>query len=276
MWTSSWSTHNVDHHHSLQNYGNLPIFFQSFDNSLPAIYESFIGHLLEKTRITIERGERVLILALTKKSSEEIANYMIAQWFKTYYLHSEIDTIDRREIINKLKSWEIDVLVWVNLLREGIDMPEVWFIAILDADKEGFLRSTTALIQNIWRAARNPNSEVALYADRITHSMIKALRETYRRRSHQQDHNMTHNITPTMAISNVKSLNVVRTDEELEHHKNYQLIRSWKVKKLKRLTKKEKDIILTDLKKQLDSAISEWRFEDAALLRDQIKDIDET
>jgi excinuclease ABC subunit B len=138
------------------------------------------------------------------------------------------------------------------------------------------LRSTTALIQNIGRAARNPNSEVALYADRITHAMVKALRETYRRRTHQQEHNKLHNIIPTMAISNVKSLQVVKTDDELEHHKNHQLIKSGKVKKLKRLTKKEKDIIVTDLKQQLDLAISERRFEDAAKIRDNIKEITES
>jgi excinuclease ABC subunit B len=147
----------------------------------------------------------------------------------------------------------------------------VGFIAILDADKEGFLRSTTALIQNIGRAARNPNSEVALYADYMTESMIKALRETYRRRTIQIAHNETHTITPSIAISNVKDLETVRTDAELKQ--DFHLFTKGKVKKLKRMTKKEKDMIATDLKKQLDTAIAEWRFEDAATIRDQLKEL---
>lgn len=255
----------------LNTYPNLQEFLGIDPEKSTKPHPSFIDHLLEKVEATIQRKQRVLILALTKKSSEEIANYMIAQGYKTYYLHSEIDTIDRREIIGKLKSWEIDILVGVNLLREGIDMPEVWFIALLDADKEGFLRSTTALIQNIGRAARNPESEVVLYADKITHAMVKALRETYRRRHTQEEHNKKHNITPQIAISNVKSLQVVKTDEELQMHKNAQLVKSGKVKKLKRMTKKEKEIIAQDLKKQLDQAIKERRFEEAAQLRDQLK-----
>lgn len=232
---------------------------------------SFIDHMLAKTDETIAAWMRVLVLAMTKKSSEDITNFLLAKWYKAFYLHSDIETIDRRDIIQKLKLGEIDILVWVNLLREGIDLPEVGFIGILDADKEWFLRSTTALIQNIWRAARNPHSEVALYADSFTPSIIKALRETYRRRHHQERHNRAHGITPTQAISNAKSLDSVKSDQNLVQ--DFNLSTRGKNKRLTRMTKKEKALVATDLKKQLDEAIAQWRFEDAALLRDQLKDL---
>lgn len=144
---------------------------------------------MDKLKEHIARNGKILLVTLTKKSSEEVTNFLVAEGFKAFYLHSEISTIDRWEIINKLRSGEIDIIVGVNLLREGIDLPEVTFIGVLDADKEGFLRSTTSLVQIIGRAARNPNSEVVLYADTFTGSMLKALWETYRRRSIQQKHN---------------------------------------------------------------------------------------
>ncbi len=232
---------------------------------------SFIDHMLAKTDENIAQWRRVLVLTMTKKSSEDITNFLLSKWYKAFYLHSDIETIDRRDIIQKLKLGEIDILVWVNLLREGIDLPEVGFIGILDADKEGFLRSTTALIQNIWRAARNPHSEVALYADRYTPSIIKALRETYRRRHHQEAHNTAYGITPEQAISNVKSLESVKSDQNLVQ--DFNLTTRGKNKRLTRMTKKEKALVAGDLKKQLDEAIAQWRFEDAAVLRDQLKDL---
>ncbi len=235
----------------------------------------FMEHMLGKMDDTIAKGMRVLLLAITKRSSEEITNFLLSNGYKAYYLHSEVDTIDRREIIQKLKKGEIDILVWVNLLREGIDLPEVWFIAVLDADKEWFLRSTTALVQNIWRAARNPDSEVVLYADRFTKSMMRSLHETYRRRAIQHTHNIKNNITPTIAQSNVKDLEVVKTDEELAKMQEFQMLRKGKVKKLKRMTKKEKALIASDLRDQLDVSIKERRFEDAAVIRDQLKELEE-
>lgn len=236
---------------------------------------AFIEHMLGKIDEQIKKWYRSLVIAITKKSSEEITNFLLSKGYKTFYLHSEVDTIDRWEIIKKLKSGEIDVLVWVNLLREGIDLPEVWFMAIIDADKEWFLRSTTALVQNIGRAARNPHSEVVLYADRFTRSMTKAMRETYRRRWIQHKHNIANNITPTQAISNVKELESVRTDEELRMHNDFKLIREGKAKKLKRMTKKEKAMISENLRWELDKAITEWRFEDAAVIRDQLEELNE-
>lgn len=251
-------------------YPNLEEFLQQERN---AGYQaaSFIDHLLQKTDENIAQWRRVLVLAMTKKSSEDITNFLLSKWYKAFYLHSDIETIDRREIIQKLKIGEIDILVGVNLLREGIDLPEVGFIGILDADKEWFLRSTTALIQNIWRAARNPHSEVALYADSFTPSIVKSLRETYRRRHVQQKHNALHGITPEQAISNTKSLDSVRTDQNLVQ--DFNLTTRGKNKRLTRMTKKEKALVATDLKKQLDEAIAQWKFEDAAILRDQLKEL---
>lgn len=144
-------------------------------------------------------------------------------------------------------------------------------LAILDADKEGFLRSTTSLVQIIGRAARNPNSEVVLYADRRTESIIKALWETYRRRHTQIAYNEAHGITPSVAISNIKDLEVVKTDEELQQ--DFNTLTRGKTKRLKRLTKKEKEIMAEELKRQLDEAIAAWEFEKAAQLRDQIKEL---
>lgn len=233
---------------------------------------AFLEHLLAKLNDHIALEGKCLIITLTKKSSEEVTNFLVSKWYKAFYLHSEIATIDRREIIKKLKTGVIDIIVWVNLLREGIDLPEVTLLAILDADKEWFLRSATALIQIIWRASRNPKGEVVLYADNFTESMIKALRETYRRRHVQQKFNKLHKITPQKASSNVKSLEVVKTDEILNQW--FDLLTRGKVRRLKRMTKAEKEIISKDLKKQLDDAIKAREFEKAAIIRDQIKELE--
>lgn len=236
--------------------------------------DAFLDHMLKKFDEHISKWWKILLITLTKKSSEEITNFLVSKWYKAFYLHSEVQTMDRWEIIKKLKTWVIDIIVWVNLLREWIDLPEVTLICVLDADKEWFLRSTTSLTQIIWRAARNPNSEVVLYADNFTESMIKSLWETYRRRKIQNDFNIEHNITPKAAHSNVKNLETVKTDEELVQLQSSKLIRG-KVKRLKRMTKAEKNLIMKDLKKQMDEAIKEWRFEDAAVIRDQIKELEE-
>ena len=233
---------------------------------------AFLEHLLERIRLHISKGWKILLITLTKKSSEEVTSFLIAQGFKAFYLHSEIAAIDRWEIIKKLRTWEIDIIVWVNLLREWIDLPEVTLIWVLDADKEWFLRSTTSLVQIIGRAARNPNSEVILYADGFTESMIKALWETYRRRAIQEKFNKEHGITPKLASSNVKSLETVKTDLELEQS-FWKIVKENKTKKLKKATKAEKAIILKDLKIQLDEAIKAREFEKAAVIRDQIKEI---
>lgn len=250
----------------LETYLQLPL-----EQTKKSDFSPFLEHLLARIDHHIEKKGKILLITLTKKSSEEVTNFLIAQGYKAFYLHSEIATIDRREIIKKLRTGEIDIIVGVNLLREGIDLPEVSLIGVLDADKEGFLRSTTSLIQIIGRAARNPESEVILYADSFTESMLKALWETYRRRSIQEQFNTQHGITPKLASSNVKSLETVKTDLNLDQ--SFGSITKGKVKKLKKATKAEKDIILKDLKAQLDDAIKSREFEKAAVIRDQIKEI---
>ncbi len=253
---------------------NMHDFLQHDPATLPADQPAFLEHLLAKMDAHIAKDGKILLLTLTKRSSEEITNFLVSKGYKAFYLHSEIATIDRWEIIKKLKNGTIDIIVWINLLREGIDLPEVTLIGLLDADKEGFLRSTTSLIQIIGRAARNPNSEVVLYADYFTESMVKALWETYRRRHTQDTFNKKHGITPKQATSNVKDLESVKTDENLEQ--DFGKLTRGKVKKLKRLTKVEKNMIAQDLKKQLDVAIADWRFEEAAVIRDQLKELDES
>lgn len=230
---------------------------------------SFFDHILSKLDEKISQWWKCLIITSTKRSAEEVSSLLLERWYKAYFLHSEIDTLERFEIIKRLRSWVIDVLVGVNLLREWIDLPEVTFIGILDADNEWFLRSTTALVQIIGRAARNPNSEVALYADKITNSMFEAIVETHRRRQVQQKYNEKHWITPSVALSNIKNLQSARDDDfDINFKKNQNK------KRLKKTTKKEKEIILNTLNAQLKSAIDDWNFEKAAELRDQIREID--
>lgn len=251
---------------------NLQDFLQLDPSTTFEQQPAFLDHLLKKMDDHIAKKGKILLLTLTKKSSEEITNFLISKWYKAFYLHSEIATIDRWEIIKKLKTGVIDIIVGINLLREGIDLPEVSLLAILDADKEWFLRSTTSLIQIIGRAARNPNSEVVLYADYFTESIVKSLWETYRRRNVQHNFNVTHNIIPRHATSNVKDLETVKTDESLDQ--SFSLMTRGKTKRLKRMTKVEKNMIAQDLKQQMDLAIKEWRFEEAAVLRDQLKELE--
>ena len=229
--------------------------------------EGQIDYLLSQIRERVKRDERVLITTLTKKSAEELTNYLIEKGIKAKYLHSEIDSVERVEIIRGLRSGEFDVLVGVNLLREGLDLPEVSLVAVLDADKEGFLRSRTALIQTMGRAARNVNGKVILFADRITKAMKEAIEETERRRKIQEEFNKKHGIVP-------KSVKRELEPSILEDAGLSALLKL-KKKGIKEVPKSEEELLkeISRLEKEMMEAAKNWEFERAAELRDRIKEL---
>lgn len=227
-----------------------------------------IDDLVSEINKTIEKGERVLITTLTKKMSEDLTRYLEDLDIKVTYLHSDIDTIERMEIIRDLREGKYDVLVGINLLREGLDLPEVSLIAILDADKEGFLRSETSLIQTIGRAARNSNGHVIMYGDTITRSMDVAITETNRRREIQEVYNEEHNIIPTTINKSVrKRIQNTFVAEENE---------SYDVNKVTEFSKDEIEVIIENLNTEMLKAAEELDFERAATLRDQIRNLKNT
>lgn len=227
-----------------------------------------IDDLVSEINKTIEKGERVLITTLTKKMSEDLTRYLEDLDIKVTYLHSDIDTIERMEIIRDLREGRYDVLVGINLLREGLDLPEVSLIAILDADKEGFLRSETSLIQTIGRAARNSNGHVIMYGDTITRSMDVAITETNRRREIQEEYNEEHNIIPTTINKSVrKRIQNTFVAEENE---------SYDVNKVTEFSKDEIEVIIENLNTEMLKAAEELDFERAATLRDQIRNLKNT
>jgi len=210
-----------------------------------------------------KKNERILITVLTKKMAEALTKYLADLGIKVQYMHSDIDTIERNQIIRALRLGEFDVLIGINLLREGLDLPEVSLVAILDADKEGFLRSETALIQTIGRGARNENGRVILYANRITGSMQRAIEKTNERREIQEAHNKKHGITPKTTIRTL--------DENLkleEHGDLYQ-----KHKNKDKMPTSEKKTITKELMLKMKQAAKELNFEEAARLRDEIQKI---
>ncbi|MBP1890414.1 excinuclease ABC subunit B [Clostridium moniliforme] len=223
-----------------------------------------IDDLYGEIRKTTEKGFRTLITTLTKKMAEDLTKYLIELGIKTTYMHSDIDTIERMKIIRDLRLGKYDVLVGINLLREGLDIPEVALVAILDADKEGFLRSETSLIQTIGRAARNSESKVIMYADNITGSMDRAIKETERRRVIQQDYNKEHNITPKTIIKDVREVIEATKMTEDETKKEMK-------KQGKKLTKKEKEKLIKQYTDEMMDASKNLQFERAAELRDMIK-----
>ncbi|MFO3666685.1 excinuclease ABC subunit UvrB [Anaerococcus kampingiae] len=220
--------------------------------------ENQIDDLINEVYKTIEKGDRVLVTTLTKKMAEDLTDYLTEKQIKVKYLHSDIKTIERSEIIRELRLGEFDVLVGINLLREGLDIPEVSLITILDADKEGFLRSETSLIQTIGRAARNSEGRVIMYADRITGSMQKAIDETERRRKIQEAFNKKHNITPTTIRKNIgEIIQVTKKAEDVEE--------------IQEINRAEIETILINMEAEMYKAAEELDFERAAKLRDQIK-----
>ncbi|MEK4246665.1 excinuclease ABC subunit UvrB [Psychrobacillus sp. FSL K6-2684] len=229
--------------------------------------EGQIDDLINEIYERSAKNERVLITTLTKKMSEDLTDYLKEIGIKVQYLHSEVKTLERIEIIRELRLGTYDVLIGINLLREGLDLPEVSLVAILDADKEGFLRSERSLIQTIGRAARNSNGEVIMYADKMTDSMKKAIDETKRRRTIQMEYNEKHGITPKTIVKKIRE--VIRASQVAEEEESYaQQLTSGKV-----LTKEEKGKLLEKLEKEMKDAAKALNFERAAELRDAILEL---
>jgi len=236
-----------------------------------------IDDIIEMVNGRVEVGDRVLITTLTKKMAEDLSEYLLEQGLKVRYLHSNIDTIQRIEILRALRLGEFDVLVGINLLREGLDLPEVSLVAILDADKEGFLRSETSLVQMIGRAARNVNGQVVMYADKRTPSMDRAIGETQRRRERQIAYNKEHNINPQTirkAVGDI--LSVLRPSEgSMSTAKSGRRDREREkvVNELRSLPQQELGRLIQTLEEEMNLAASELKFEYAARLRDEMKDL---
>ncbi len=218
-----------------------------------------IEDILKEIEVRISKNQRILVLTLTKKMAESLADFMQDRNIKSAYIHSEIDTLERPEILQKLREGIYDVLIGINLLREGLDLPEVALVAILDADKEGFLRNETSLIQTIGRAARNVNGEVILYANKMTNSIQSAIKETDRRRNIQLEFNKNNNISPEGIKKDIRTGIVVDKKQELQK------------KKLEAIMPEEKEFVIEELRKQMNEAVKNLHFEQAAELRDQIK-----
>ena len=230
-------------------------------------YKGQIADFIEEARKTTEKGERSIATTLTKKMAEDLSLYLKEQGVKAEYLHSEIKTLDRIKILTEFRKGKFDCLVGVNLLREGLDLPEVSFIGILDADKEGFLRSETSLVQTIGRAARNSAGRVILYADKVTGSMERAIGETNRRRKIQIAYNKKHKITPKTII---KKIHDISEALESQHEKTIRSV----LEMDKKLFEKNPKKILKEKEGQMNQAVKELDFETAAILRDEIKELE--
>src|SRR5439155_584014 len=228
-----------------------------------------IDDLLNEVRRREEVGERVLVTTLTKKMAEDLTDYLLESGVKARYLHSEIDTLERIQIIRELRLGDYDVLVGVNLLREGLDLPEVSLVAILDADKEGFLRGKTALVQTIGRAARNVNGKVIMYADKLTEAIKGALDETNRRRAKQLAYNEENDITPESIVKGVSDIAEFLTLEQPHVPRS----RRRGGKQIEGMSREELERLVIELEEEMFAAAEELRFEYAAKLRDEIKEL---
>ncbi|HXO06863.1 MAG TPA: helicase-related protein, partial [Solirubrobacteraceae bacterium] len=227
-----------------------------------------IDDLMNEIRARTERDERTLVTTLTKKMSEDLTDYLLEMGFRVRYLHSEIDTLERIQIIRELRLGEYDVLVGVNLLREGLDLPEVSLVAILDADKEGFLRGETSLIQTIGRAARNVDGKVLMYADKETAAMRSAIAETDRRRTIQRAYNEEHGITPETIVKGISDI-----AEFLQSDSKVPRSRRRRRRKEGSMPPAEIERAIVELEEEMLAAAEDLRFEYAAKLRDEIRDL---
>jgi excinuclease ABC subunit B len=229
-----------------------------------------VDDLIEEIRRRAERDERVLVTTLTKKMAEDLTDYLIEMGLRVRYLHSEVDTIQRIEILRDLRLGEFDVLVGINLLREGLDLPEVSLVAILDADKEGFLRSDTSLIQTIGRAARNVEGTVLMYADEVTDSMRRAISETQRRRKIQLEYNREHGIDPQTIRKKVSDILLTIQAEGQGAPKPE---RKRRRREHPELPREELGRLIRTLEEEMHEAAKDLRFEYAARLRDEVRDL---
>jgi excinuclease ABC subunit B len=232
--------------------------------------EGQMEDLYGEIRKTIEKGERVLVTTLTKKMAEDLTDYLASLGLKVQYLHSEVDTIERVDILRDLRKGKYDVLVGINLLREGLDLPEVSLVAILDADKIGFLRSATSLIQTIGRAARNADGRVIMYADKKSDAMDEAIRETEHRRAVQKAYNEEHGITPKTIKKEIDDIleRELKDSEEIAKSDAKILSSSYNL-----LVEKDRKKYIKDLEKQMREYAADLEFEKAAVLRDEIERI---
>ena len=233
--------------------------------------EGQIDDLMNEIRRRVEKDQRVLVTTLTKRMSEDLTDYLIENGFKVRYLHSEVDTLERIQIVRDLRLGEFDVLVGINLLREGLDLPEVTLVAILDADKEGFLRGQTSLIQTIGRAARNIDGRVIMYADKMTAAMEVAIGETNRRRTRQTAYNEEHGITPLSVVKGVSDISTMLSDAAAVPTKGRRAAKS--VAKKVAMPRADLEKLLTSLEAEMFEAADQLKFEYAAKLRDEIKEL---
>ena len=231
-----------------------------------------IEDLLEKIKDKVSKGQRVLVTTLTKRMAEELSSFLAEKNIKVTYLHSDVDTLERTDILDNLRKGDYDVLVGINLLREGLDLPEVGLVAILDADKEGFLRSETSLIQTMGRAARHVQGEVVMYADNITGSMSRAISEVDRRRSIQVDYNKKHGISPKQIVKPIREKLI---DQEIEEQISGKK-EKWEDVDYKQLPPSELEKEIKNLENMMKYEAEVLNFEKAAVLRDKIREIRKT
>jgi excinuclease ABC subunit B len=230
-----------------------------------------IDDLMNEVRRRVEREERTLVTTLTKKMAEDLTGYLLEHGFRVRYLHSEVDTLERIQIIRDLRLGEYDVLVGVNLLREGLDLPEVTLVAVLDADKEGFLRGETSLIQTIGRAARNVNGRVLMYADKETDAMRKAISETNRRREIQVAYNREHGITPETVqkgISDIAEFLSMESRVSPDRRRRRRTSGDGEV-----LSREQLEKLVVELEEEMLASAEDLRFEEAARIRDELKEL---